>query len=534
MGIEVFVIAIYLISMLAIGFIVQRRGSVESAKGYLIANRNVGPVLIGGTLFATFWGGGTLLGGAGAAYQSHLLGTIADPWASGITLLLMAFFFVTILRKMKIASLGEMYYLRYGKRGAAVASILSLPTLIFWTAVQILAIGKILNVMVGLPAFESSLIAGAIVIIYTYLGGMLAVIWTDNIQMVLILIGLAILIPTGIVYVGGMDVIATHTPEDFWSFLPSDASPSGVDWSITGFLVWFAAWCGMGFGSLASLDISQRVFCARDDKSAKQGLALGAGLYWVAGIGPIFLGLLGIVMVQTGLMDPSVLASDPELIIPFLAKELLNPWLMALFVGSLMAAIMSTASSAIFASAAVISTDFVHGAVSDKSREQGDVLRFTRRLVVAIGLLCILISFIAPGLYDLMIFGFTLLFACLFWTLVCGLFWKKANTPGAVASMLSGFLTVLVGGAILSIQSGEITLVPADNEWMIFFTFVPVIMGGIAMFVVSLLTQKSHPPIPLRDSDGNILKWPELEEPQIERKDEGPRENYISAERADS
>jgi len=512
MSLEVLIILLYLVSMLAIGFLVQRRGGIETSKGYLVANRNVGPVLIAGTLFATFWGGGTLLGGAGAAYGGYLLATIADPWASGVTLLLMALFFVTILRRMKIASLGEMYFIRFGMKGAILASFLSLPTLIFWTSVQILAIGKILNVLIGLPEVESAVLAGAIVIIYTYLGGMLAVIITDNIQMVLILLGLAVLIPTGISYVGGLDVIAANTPDGFWSILPEDDSPSGIGWTVTGIFTWFAAWCGMGLGSLASLDISQRVFCARDDRAARQGLVFGAGLYWVAGLGPIFLGLLGIVMANTGLIDGTLLAQDPELIVPYLAQALLEPWMMAIFVGSLMAAIMSTASSAIFASAAVISTDFIHGSVSDHVRDEKKVLRFTRLLVVAIGLLCIGISFIAPGVYDLMIFGFTLLFACLFWTVVCGLFWKRANAPGAISSMLAGFFTTIAGIVVLSLQEGVLTVVPPDNEWTVIFNFVPTVAAGIAMFGVSLLTQASHPPLPLKDSDGIVLKWPELEQ----------------------
>jgi len=510
MTLEILIILLYLASMLAIGFIVQRRGGVETSKGYLVANRNVGPLLIGGTLFATFWGGGTLLGGAGAAYGGYMLATIADPWASGITLLLMAAFFVTILRKMKIASLSEMYYLRYGASGAYIASFLSLPTLIFWTSVQILAISKILTVLVGLPGTQSAIIAGLIVIVYTYLGGMLAVIITDNIQMVLILLGLAFLIPTGIAYVGGFDVIAANTPTGFWSMLPSDNSPSGIGWTVTGIMAWFAAWCGMGLGSLASLDISQRVFCVRDDGTARRGLFLGAGLYWIAGIGPIFLGLLGIVMVNTGMIDGTILAEDPELLVPFLAKTLLSPWMMALFIASLMAAIMSTASSAIFASAAAISTVFVHGSVSDHMRDGKTVLRFTRFLVVAIGLFSIAISFFAPCLYDLMIFGFTLLFACLFWALVCGLFWKRANAPGAIASMLGGLLTAVLGAVVLSVQQGALTLVPPDNEWTIFFTFGPTLVAGILMYVVSMLTQKTHPPVPLKDTDGAVLKWPDL------------------------
>ncbi|WP_332448980.1 sodium:solute symporter family protein [Methanoculleus sp.] len=511
MTLELLIILLYLASMLAIGFIVQRRGGVETSKGYLVANRNVGPLLIGGTLFATFWGGGTLLGGSGAAYGGHLLATIADPWASGITLLLMAAFFVTILRQMKIASLSEMYYLRYGARGAYLASFLSVPTLIFWTSVQILAISKILTVLVGLPGNESAFVAGLIVITYTYLGGMLAVIITDNIQMVLILLGLVVLIPTGVAYAGGMDVIAANTPTDFWSMLPSNNSPSGLGWTVTGVMAWLAAWCGMGLGSLASLDISQRVFCVRDDRTARRGLFLGAILYWVAGIGPIFIGLLGIVMVSTGLIDGAILAEDPELLVPFLAKTLLPPWMMAIFIASLMAAIMSTASSAIFAAAAAISTVFLRGSVSDGVTDNKAVLRLTRSLVVGIGLFSIGISFVAPGLYDLMIFGFTLLFACLFWALVCGLFWKRANAPGAIASMAGGFLTTIAGAVILSVQRGTLTLVPPDNEWTIFFTFGPTLVSGSAMYVVSMLTQKTHPPVPLKDTDGAVLKWPELE-----------------------
>lgn len=512
MSIEVLIIIIYLAAMLAIGFIVQRRGNVENAKGYLVANRSVGPWMIGGTLFATFWGGGMVLGGAGTAYGDYLLGTIADPWASGVTLLLLALFFVTILRKMKIASLGEMYRIRYGERAATIATFLSLPTLIFWTAVQILAIGKIINVLIGVPALESGIIAGAIVIIYTYMGGMLAVIITDNIQAVLILLGLAVLIPTGIGYVGGLDVIASSTPEHFWSILPVEGAPSGIDFSPVGLLAWCAAWCGMGLGSLASLDITQRVFCARDDDAAKKGLVIGAGLYWTAGLGPIFIGLLGIVMVQNGLIDPSVLADDPELIVPILAKTLLEPWMMAIFVGSLMAAIMSTSSSTIFASAAVLSTLFIKDSVSDHAIEQKRILRLTRLLVVGVGVFCIVISLLATGLYDLMIFGFTLLFACLFWAVVCGIFWKRANGPGSIASMLTGFGTVILGSIALSVSEGAITIVPPTNEWLVFFTFVPTLLSGLMMLVVTLATQSSHPPRPLKDTDDIILKWPELEE----------------------
>ncbi len=533
-GIEIIIIAIYLIAMLIIGFLTQKIGS-SSSKGYLVANRNVGALLIGGTLFATFWGGGTVMGGAGAALDSYNLGTIADPWASGITLIIMALFMVPLLLKMKIGTLGEMYRIRFGKRGAYVASILSVPTLIAWTAVQMVAIGKMLNLFIGVEPWISMLLAGGIVIIYTYMGGMLAVIWTDNIQAVIIILGLLVLIPAAICYIAvggsttfainldnmisGLGIIKDNTPNDFWTLLPSadPDHPSGITRTLKGVLLWAAAWCGMGLGSLASLDITQRVLTAKNEKAAKGGLVAGAGLYWVAGLGPIFIGLLGIVMMQLGFFsvgELATLANDSEVIVPMLAQKLLHPLPMAIFIGSLMAAIMSTSSSTIFASAAVISTVLVPGTVGDKRSEEADkkAIRITKILVVVIGLFCIGISMLAVSLYDLMIFGFTLLFACLFWAVVCGLFWKKANIPGGIASMLVGITFSILGCVYLSIQAGTLVIVPPEAEWEIYFTFVPWLFSGIAMFAVSLLTQKKHPPLPLTDTDGAVLKWPELAE----------------------
>jgi transporter, SSS family len=532
-GIEVIIIAVYLIAMLIIGFLTQKIGS-SSSKGYLVANRNVGAVLIGGTLFATFWGGGTVMGGAGAALDSYNLGTVADPWASGITLIIMALFMVPILLKMKIGTLGEMYRIRFGKRGAYIASILSVPTLIAWTAVQMVAIGKMLSLFIGMDPWVSMILAGGIVIIYTYMGGMLAVIWTDNIQAAIIILGLLVLIPSAICYiavggnlnfavnienfVSGMGIIRDNTPNDFWTLFPSadPDHPSGIVRNAKGILTWAAAWCGMGLGSLASLDITQRVLTAKNEKAAKGGLLAGAGLYWVAGLGPIFIGLLGIVMMQLDFFTSSelaTLATDSEVIVPMLAQKLLHPLPMAIFVGSLMAAIMSTSSSTIFASAAVISTVLIPGTVGENQSEEADkkAIRLTKILVVIIGVFCILISMLAVSLYDLMIFGFTLLFACLFWAVVCGLFWKKANAPGGIASMIVGISFSILGCLYLSFQSGSLVIVPPDASWEIYFTFVPWLLSGIAMFGVSLLTQKSHPPLPLTDTNGEVLKWSDLE-----------------------
>lgn len=517
MEIEILIIILYLLLTLLIGYFSKSKNS-SSAKSYLLANRNVGSLLIGGTIFATFWGGGTLMGGAGASFLSYNLGTLADPWASGITLILMALFMTSILLKINIGTLGELYNLRFGKIGSYIASMLSIPTLIAWTTVQLVAIGKLLNLFIKINPIYSIIFAGIIVIIYTYMGGMKAVILTDNIQAIIIILGLLILIPTCIFYISN-DVsfqnnnilygnlkksifyIIENTPIDFWSLFPSSDPnhPSGIIWQegIKGFLKWCSSIFGMGLGSLASLDISQRILCAKNDIVAKKGLLIGTLLYWFAGLGPIFIGLLGILLCRIDLIDNYTLLNDPEIIVPYLAKKLLGPIPLSLFIGSIMAAVMSTSSSTIFASAATITTSIFPGSTKDNIDiiQSQKALKLTKFLVIIIGLFCVILGMVAPNLYNLMIFGFTLLFACLFWVLICGLFWNKANTPGCIASMFTGLITSIFCCIYISYYCHSFIIIPIGMPlWDICFTFIPWIFSGISMFIISLITQNKYPP----------------------------------------
>lgn len=516
-GIEIVVILLYLLLTLLIGYITQTKSST-SAKSYLVANRNIGSLLIGGTIFATFWGGGTLMGGAGASYISYNLGTLADPWSSGLTLIIMALFMTSLLLKINIGTLGEMYYIRFGKTGSYLASMLSIPTLIAWTTVQLVAIGKLLNLFIDINPIYSMIIAGLIVIIYTYMGGMAAVILTDNIQAGIIILGLIVLIPTCICYISsnyaeysktitlnnfiyGIYYIKDNIPIDFWSLFPSSdpGHPSGITWQegLKSILKWASSLCGMGLGSLASLDITQRILCAKNETVAKKGLIIGTLLYWIAGLGPIFIGLLGIILCNLNLIDEILLYNDPEIIVPYLAKKLLNPIPLSLFIGSIMAAVMSTSSSTIFASAATITTSIFPGSTNENIDilESKKAMKLTKKLVILIGLFCIFLGMFAPNLYTLMIFGFTILFACLFWVVICGLYWNKANTPGCIASMIVGFIASIICCIFASYYCKAFVLIPIGMPlWDICFTFIPWLLSGITMFVVSLLTQKKYPP----------------------------------------
>ena len=198
-----------------------------------------------------------------------------------------------------------------------------------------------------------------------------------------------------------------------------------------------------------------------------------------------------------------IFTEDSEMVIPYLAKILLNPIGLGIFVGSLLATVMSSASSSIFASAVILSNDIYKYGKELKGDNIGDekALRVTKICVLIIGLLSLVVSFYAESLYDLMVFSFTILFNCLFFPFIFAFIWKKANAYGALSGMAIGFLITFAGCII------ERTFVP-EPEW--FFTLVPAFANFAAMVIVSLATQKKNPPKALATKDGEIIKWGDL------------------------
>jgi sodium/proline symporter len=169
-----------------------------------------------------------------------------------------------------------------------------------------------------------------------------------------------------------------------------------------------------------------------------------------------------------------------------------------------MAAIMSTGDSAIFATGAVIANDIakpVYEAAGDRKLSDKGLMNVTRVCVVIVAAAALLIGFFYSRMYDLLIIGFQLLFHILFFPLILGVYWKRANTAGAVSGMIVGALFIFIWMGITRSMFPE-------PEWL--STLGPGTVGGIVMVIVSLVTQKANPPRPLTATDGTVLKWQEL------------------------
>lgn len=519
----VIIVIIYMVGMLAIGKLAERK-TKGSADEYLVAGRNMPLWMVTATLFATWWGAETVMGSSGTAFHEGIMSTLYDPWAGGAALILAGFFYMKVCRDMKLRSMGSFYKHRFGNLTALVASYAMVPGYVLWLACQILAIAKIFHAVLGWPIMSTSVIAAAVVIYYTYTGGILADVWTDFIQMFLILLGLALLIPIAIHAAGGWDVVnssnnCTSTvvtaggcaaggwyemhsskPDDFWRFFPDMGDLDKWIW-------WVAVFVCYSLGNIPGPDLMQRSFIAKDSRTAMRCGIIAGCMYWVLGLLPITAVLCFKALMRQDLIPLEITASvvkDSELLIPMLAQVIMHPWMVGIFIAALLSAIMSSGDSSLFASAAIIANDITphyYAKKYGKAMEDGKIYLAGRWAVLGTGAAALLITLASDSLYQLLIFSVAYIWHMLFFPFTLGIYWKKCNAYGAISGMAVGLVVLLI--ACVTQYTAE-----PEPEWL--WCLLPASLSGVAVVVVSLLTQKKNPPLPLTSEQDEIIKWPEL------------------------
>ena len=196
--------------MLSIGIRASRKAG--STDNFIVAGRNMPIWICTATLIATWFGGGTMMGSAGAAYASGLFGVIADPIGAALALMTMGLFFVRIFRRMRPFTLIEFLDNRCGKTAATIAGIGIISSNVGWVGALLVAFGYVFQSLTGVP-IQIGITGGAVaVFIYTVAGGMWAVAMTDFMQIVVIALGLVMLLVIVLIDVGGWENIRPHLP----------------------------------------------------------------------------------------------------------------------------------------------------------------------------------------------------------------------------------------------------------------------------------------------------------------------------------
>jgi SSS family transporter len=475
-------IGVYIVAMVVIGVYASKK--IATSVDFINAGRSLGLLLCSATLFASWFGGGTALGGAGAAYEEGFLGVIADPFGAGLVMIIAGMFVLRPIRKLGFSTIVSFYEVRYNKLVGVLASIFEIITYIGWAGALIVSFGFITHALTGIPETYSILIGGIVIIAYTWAGGMWAVTLTDAVQMVVLIIGVVFMLPLGIKAVGGWDAFTSQVPENFFHMWPRGAN-------LNGWLVYVAAWLSLGLGCLPEQALIQRGTAAKNENVAVWSGYNAGILYLTIGLIPPILGMIG------SLLFPGL--DNTEMVLPKMALEVLSPWGVTLFLGALIAAIMSSADSAILAPAVIMGDNVLRYFKPDASDEE--VLKVSRIMVPIFTVVCIAVAMYAKVVYDLMVLAYTLLLVSLVVPLIGGLYWRKANSWGAAASIITGGVVF----AVLSAFPSEVW--PAE--------IVALLANLVVYFVVSLATQAQDKPkdlfvdengdlIPLKDNLGFI------------------------------
>ena len=459
MFIKVFVLCIYFLIVLVIGFIARTRWK-SSPETYFLADRKLGTLILLGTMVATNFSAFTVFGTSGAGYRDGY--AFFPIMGFGTGFMALTFWIIgrkiwQVGRKHGLVTPPELVKELY--QSPFLSFLFALIMIVFtipYLALQPMAAGYALEELLGLPYFYGCILVTGIILLYTLRGGLRAVAWTDLFQgMVLFILLIASLVIVAMHYGGFIEAnqkVLTSNPELF-------SRPGGLGKYTLG--IWFSfmvLWflCDPMFPQLF-----QRFFSAKNDNSISRIMILYPLVCSVVFFMPIAIGVLG------RLSFPDLVGKQADRILPMVLTSISGDFMAALVMAAGLAALMSTMDSQLLTLSSIFTRDVVP--VFKKTRKEKSV--DGRIFVVSLSLVGLALAYSPPAtILQIATQTFTGL-AVLFPTVIFGLYFKK----------------VFSLAAILSIICGEIALMCFYFKLFTTNTFLPVIWVLIITFFVYLI-----------------------------------------------
>jgi SSS family transporter len=421
----------YIGLQILIGAWVARRVTTET--DYMLAGRSLGVGLAATSVFATWFGAEVVIGAASRVYSNGISGAHAEPFAYAAGILIMGLVFAHKLWRHGIQTFADFFRQRYSARVERLAAVLLIPGSVLWAAAQIRGFGQIVGSASGLDLETALTLAAIAVIVYTVLGGLLADVYTDFIQSIVVVAGLVGLCWIAVAEVGGISAgFARIDPSRFQLF------PEGQS-----LLALAEKWAIPICGSIVAVELISRLLACRTANIARTSATIGGAGYLLIALIPVTLGLIGPLLV------PNI--ADPEQLVPEIAKAHLPPILYVLFVGALISAILSTVDSALLAAGTMLSHNLLLRLRPDAAERTK--VRVARASVAALGLCAYFLAMRATHISDLVETASAFASAGLFVTLVFGLFTRMGGEVSAIAAMVGGAVVWLVGSSVFELEA---------------------------------------------------------------------------------
>ncbi|TLP62956.1 MULTISPECIES: sodium:solute symporter family protein [Pseudomonas] len=418
MALDIIVVLIYAVGMLGLGYYGMRRAKTH--EDYLVAGRNLGPTLYMGTMATTVLGGASTVGTVRLGYVHGISGFWLCA-ALGLGIIALNLFLAKPLLRLKIFTVTQVLERRYNPMARQASAAIMLAYALMIGVTSTLAMGTVLQVLLDVPFWMALLFGGGVVVVYSTIGGMWSLTLTDIVQFIIKTVGLMfILLPVCLYKAGGWDMLVAKLPASSFSW-----TTIGWDTIITYFLIYF-------FGILIGQDIWQRVFTARDEKVCQRA-GTTAGVYCV---------LYGLACALIG-MAAHVLMPDlanPNNAFAEMIKGQLPEGVRGLLMAAALAAMMSTASAGLLAASTTLTEDLLPKLRGGKQSSLG----INRLFTLLTGLVVLGIALAVNDVISALTLAYNLLVGGMLIPLIGAIFWKRATTAGAIASMSLGFATALL------------------------------------------------------------------------------------------
>lgn len=430
---------IYLSILMAIGYFFYKKTTTISE--YMLGERQLNGWVTSLSAQASDMSGWLLLGLPGAAYLAGFEASWIGVGLAIGTYLNWKFVAKRLRQYTQISNnsltLSDFFENRFrdnSKLLRIVSAIFILVFFIFYTSSGFVAGGKLFNAIFGVSYLKALTIGAVFVVSYTFLGGFLAVCWTDLFQGFLMFFTILIVPFIGFSKMGGIkatfDKLTDINPEMLTLFTGMDGNPLS-----TMALVSLVAW---GLGYFGQPHILVRFMATKSSSEIKKARIIA--MFWVTFslIGAVLVGLVGRAYLGEALMDGS-----HETVFMLLVHDLFFPLVAGFLLAAVLSAIMSTADSQLLVASSAITEDF-YRTLYKKDASDKELILVSRLSVIAIAVIAYIIA-LDPNssVLDLVSYAWAG-FGSAFGPLVLfSLFWKRMTRNGALAGMISGGLTVI-------------------------------------------------------------------------------------------
>jgi SSS family solute:Na+ symporter len=434
--IDFVILGAYFVAMLGVGVYFQRRQT--GLDEYFVGGRSMGSGHIGLSVVATDVGGGFSIGLGGLGFVMGL----SASWLlfSG----LVGAWLTAVLLVPRVKALGETHShrsypdflaYRFGEPTRLVAALVSAIGYAGFTGSQLLAGGKLASAAFDLDLTAAVVTMSVVIVVYTALGGLQAVVYTDTVQWSILFVGLIALgLPLGFAAVGGWSGLRTALPAEFFT-LGNVTGKQFATWMVTIVPIWFVA-----------MTLYQRIHASRDTATAQKAWFMAGLLEYPA---MAFIG--AILGVFARVLYP---AADPEMGLPLLIRDVLPIGATGLVLAAYFAAIMSTADSCLLASVGNLVDDIVGRHVAPAASERS-LLVLSRALTLVVGFGSVAFALYVPRVIDSILLAYSFMVAGLFFPTLGALFWRRV---GGVAA----FWSIVCGGGVTVIATVTRIRLPLD------------------------------------------------------------------------